>query len=76
MLRTAITEAACSSQYSMFTTTHAKLVDRHHPGAPAIRYALVVTVSAPKHAQLHQDILAAHAVLQALEPQVSLPVRT
>ncbi len=45
-------------------------------GAPAIRYALVVTVSAPKHAQLHQDILAAHAVLQALEPQVSLPVRT
>jgi len=45
-------------------------------GAPAIRYALVVTVNAPKHAQLHQDILAAHAVLQALEPQVSLPVRT
>jgi hypothetical protein len=45
-------------------------------GAPAIRYALVVTVSAPKHAHLYQDILAAHAVLQALEPQVSLPVRT
>lgn len=45
-------------------------------GALAIRYALVVTVSAPKHAQLHQDILAAHAVLQALEPQVSLPVQT
>lgn len=45
-------------------------------GASAIRYALVVTVHAPKHAQLHQDILAAHAVLQALEPQVSLPLRT
>ncbi len=44
-------------------------------GAPAIRYALVVTVHAPKHAQLHQDILKAHAVLQALEPQVSLPLR-
>lgn len=44
-------------------------------GAPAIRYALVVTVHAPKHAQLHQDILNAHAVLQALEPQVSLPLR-
>jgi hypothetical protein len=45
-------------------------------GAPSIRYALVVTVHAPKHAQLHQDILSAHAVLQALEPQISLPLRT
>lgn len=44
--------------------------------APAIRYALVVTVYAPKHAQLHQGILDAHAVLEALEPQVSLPLRT
>ena len=44
-------------------------------GAPAIRYALVVTIHAPKHAQLHQDILNAHSVLQALEPQVSLPLR-
>lgn len=44
-------------------------------GAPAIRYALVVTVHAPKHAQLHQDILSAHTVLQALEPQISLPLR-
>lgn len=44
-------------------------------GASAIRYALVVTVHAPKHAQLHQDILKAHAVLQALEPQISLPLR-
>jgi hypothetical protein len=43
-------------------------------GTPSIRYALVVTLQAPKHAQLHQDILAAHAVLQALEPQVSLPL--
>lgn len=45
-------------------------------GAPAIRYALVVTVSAPKHTHLHQDILAAHTILQALEPRVSLPLRT
>jgi hypothetical protein len=44
-------------------------------GAMPIRYALVVTVYASKHAQLHQDILNAHAVLQALEPQVSLPLR-
>jgi len=35
----------------------------------------VVTVHAPKHTQLHQEILKAHAVLQALEPQVSLPLR-
>jgi hypothetical protein len=44
--------------------------------APKIRYALVVTVKAPKHANLYQEILDAHAVLEALEPQVSLPIRT
>lgn len=44
-------------------------------GAPSIRYALVVTVSAPRHPELHQEILKAHAVLQALEPQVTLPLR-
>ena len=41
-----------------------------------IRYALVLTVKAPKHADLYQEILRAHAVLEALEPQISLPIRT
>lgn len=44
-------------------------------GAHRIRYALVLTVTAPKHPNLHQDILDAHAVLQALVPQISLPIR-
>lgn len=43
--------------------------------APAIQYALIVTIYAPKHAQLHEDILNAHAVLETLEPQISLPLR-
>lgn len=45
-------------------------------GATKIRYALVVTVRAPKHLDLYQEILQAHAKLEALEPQVSLPIRT
>lgn len=44
--------------------------------APKVRYALVVTVKAPKHSNLYQEILDAHAVLEALESQVSLPIRT
>jgi hypothetical protein len=44
-------------------------------GSTQIRYALVVTVHAPRHATLHQDILSAHTVLQSLEPKVSLPLR-
>ncbi len=44
-------------------------------GAQRIRYALVLTVTAPKHPNLHQEILDAHAVLQALAPQVALPIR-
>lgn len=51
-------------------------------GAPApsgtelIRYALILTVEAPKHAHLYDEILAAHGVLQALQPRISLPIRT
>lgn len=45
-------------------------------GATKIRYALVVTVKAPKHIDLYQEILRAHAKLEALEPQLSLPIRT
>lgn len=41
-----------------------------------IRYALVITVEAPKHADLYNDILRAYAnILTPIQPQVSLPVR-
>ena len=43
-------------------------------GAELIPYALVVTVRAPKHPKLYEDILAAHALLKAIEPKVSLPI--
>jgi hypothetical protein len=43
--------------------------------APNIRYALVLTVSAPRHPNLHEEILRNHVVLQALVPQISLPIR-
>ncbi|MDF3067098.1 MAG: family serine peptidase [Polyangiaceae bacterium] len=44
--------------------------------AELIRYALVLTVEARRHANLHEEILAAHAALEAIQPRVSLPVRT
>ncbi len=44
-------------------------------GTELIRYALVLTVRAPRHADLHDEILASHALLKALEPRISLPVR-
>ncbi len=50
-------------------------------GAPAglgtelIQYALVLTVRAPRHASLYDEILASHTVLKAIEPQVTLPIR-
>lgn len=40
-----------------------------------IPYALVLTVKAKRHANLYDDILAAHAKLQAIEPRVTLPIR-
>ncbi|WP_031409584.1 S8 family peptidase [Thiomonas sp. FB-Cd] len=45
-------------------------------GAELIRYALVLTVRAPKHVDLHGDILANHSLLKAIEPRVSLPLRS
>ncbi len=45
-------------------------------GTELIRYALVLTVEAPNHANLHEDILSAHTLLKAIEPRISLPVRT
>ena len=45
-------------------------------GTELIRYALVLTVEAPKHATLYEEILASHSLLKAIEPRISLPVRT
>jgi hypothetical protein len=45
-------------------------------GAEKIRYALIITVEAPKHADLYNDILRAYAnLLVPIQPQVSLPIR-
>lgn len=46
-----------------------------YTGAQRISYALVVTVEAPRHLQLHEDILRSHTVLEPIEPTVSLPIR-
>lgn len=45
-------------------------------GAELVRYALVITVIAPKHINLYEDILNSHSVLRAIEPKVSIPIRT
>jgi hypothetical protein len=45
-------------------------------GADKIRYALIITVEAPKHADLYNEILRAYATtLVPIQPQVSLPIR-
>lgn len=43
-------------------------------GTDLIRYALVLTVEAPKNENLYEDILASHSLLKAIEPRISLPV--
>jgi hypothetical protein len=44
--------------------------------AEKIRYALIISVEAPKHVELFNDILRAYAhVLIPIQPQVSLPIR-
>lgn len=45
-------------------------------GTELIRYALVVTVEAPKHIDLYDKILAAHSKLKAIEPKISVPLHT
>jgi hypothetical protein len=45
-------------------------------GSELIRYALVLTVEAPKHVDLYDEILKSHAKLKALEPRITLPIRT
>ncbi len=45
-------------------------------GAEKIRYALIISVEVPKHADLYNDILRAYAkTLVPIQPQVSLPIR-
>jgi len=44
--------------------------------AKKIRYALIITVEAPRHADLYNDILRAYAkTLVPIVPQVALPIR-
>lgn len=44
--------------------------------AEKIRYALIITVEAPKHADLYNEILREYAnMLVPIQPQVSLPIR-
>lgn len=45
-------------------------------GPEKIRYALVITVEAPKHVDLYNEILRTYAnILTPIQPQVSLPIR-
>jgi Subtilase family len=44
------------------------------PWTRPIRYALVVTIRAPRHADIFDRILATHAELAAIEPLVQVPV--
>jgi hypothetical protein len=45
-------------------------------GADKIRYALIITVEAPKHADLYNEILRTYTkTLVPIQPQVSLPIR-
>lgn len=45
-------------------------------GAEKIRYALIITIEAPKHADLYSEILHAYAkTLVPIQPQLSLPIR-
>ncbi len=44
-------------------------------GAEIIRYSLVLTVHAPRHVDIYDEILRSHAKLQALAPRVALPIR-
>ena len=45
-------------------------------GADKIRYALIISVEAKKHADLYNEILRAYAkTLVPIQPQVSLPIR-
>ena len=40
-----------------------------------IRYALVITLHAPKHQKIYDEILANHELLVSLQPQISVPIQ-
>lgn len=40
-----------------------------------IRYALVITLHAPKHQKIYDEILASHSLLVSLQPQISVPIQ-
>ncbi|NHF65284.1 S8 family peptidase [Xanthomonas hortorum] len=42
---------------------------------PPLRYALVVTVTAPKHPSIYDDVLAAYTTLKPLLPLAELPLQ-
>lgn len=45
-------------------------------GADKIKYALVITVEAPKHEDLYNEILRSYqSILLPIQPQISLPIR-
>lgn len=44
--------------------------------AQPIRYALVLTIEAPKHKDIYDEIMAANDVLVSLQPTVSVPIRS
>jgi hypothetical protein len=55
---------------------NAREAGRRSTGAEKIRYALIITVEAPKHIDLYNEILRAYAkILVPIQPQVSLPIR-
>lgn len=43
--------------------------------ADKIRYAMIITLEAPKHPNLFNEILEAYSALVEIQPQVALPVR-
>lgn len=45
--------------------------------ADKIKYALIITIEAPKHEELFNEILRSYSsILTQIQPQVSLPIRT
>ena len=79
-------ETVLHGEKSMFgTSLHGPVFDIHYNAregggrahrADKIRYALVLTLEAPKHTDLYNDILRTYSkVLTPISPQVSVPIR-
>lgn len=44
--------------------------------AEKIRYALIITIEAPKHLELYSDILKSYVnTLVPMQPQIAIPIR-